>query len=226
MNAEELEVVPGFEHENLQGRVWHPGSDDELREGLEKAFDYRGDVTITRKDGRTVEGYIFDRRVGATPGPVGHPAIPQRRFHQGFDSLLRYREPGVYRQGYGSRQELGSLVEKILGKESRRRKKHRTHPRKARLALLCHTIPEEPVGQIVNLRPIANRPLVTSKPEQRRLRTAACETIPPHTRVSWATSPTPRSTRPRLPSNQFPPATAPAHTRPAALPAESESLSA
>ena len=66
MNAEELEVAPGFEHENLQGRVWQPSSDEELREGLEKAFDYRGDVTITRKDGSTVEGYIFDRRAAAT----------------------------------------------------------------------------------------------------------------------------------------------------------------
>jgi hypothetical protein len=66
LNAEELEVAPGFEHENLQGRVWEPASEAELREGLEKAFDYRGDVTITRKDKSTVEGYIFDRRVGAT----------------------------------------------------------------------------------------------------------------------------------------------------------------
>ena len=66
MNAEELEVVPGFEHENLQGRVWEPASEDELREGLEKAFDYRGDVTITRRVRSSVEGYIFDRRVGAT----------------------------------------------------------------------------------------------------------------------------------------------------------------
>ncbi len=66
MNAEELEVAPGFEHENLQGRVWEPASEAELREGLEKAFDYRGDVTITRKDKTTVEGYIFDRRLGAT----------------------------------------------------------------------------------------------------------------------------------------------------------------
>jgi hypothetical protein len=66
VNAEELEVAPGFEHENLQGRVWEPATEDELREGLEKAFDYRGDVTITRKDKSTVEGYIFDRRVGAT----------------------------------------------------------------------------------------------------------------------------------------------------------------
>lgn len=31
---------------------------------LEKAFDYRGDVTITLKDGRTVAGYLFDRRKG------------------------------------------------------------------------------------------------------------------------------------------------------------------
>src|SRR5271170_7277603 len=66
MNAEELEVAPGFEHENLQGRDWRPASEDELREGLEKAFDYRGDVTITRKDGSKVEGYIFDRRAAAT----------------------------------------------------------------------------------------------------------------------------------------------------------------
>jgi hypothetical protein len=62
VNAEELEVVPGFEHENLQGRVWQPTTEEELREGLEKAFDYRGDVTIVRKDGSSVEGYIFDRR--------------------------------------------------------------------------------------------------------------------------------------------------------------------
>jgi hypothetical protein len=66
LNAEELEVVPGFEHEKLQGRVWQPSSEEELREGLEKAFDYRGDVTITRKDGSTVEGYIFDRRAADT----------------------------------------------------------------------------------------------------------------------------------------------------------------
>ena len=66
VNVEELEVVPGFEHENLQGRVWTPSSEDELREGIEKAFDYRGDVTIQRKDGSSVEGYIFDRRTAAT----------------------------------------------------------------------------------------------------------------------------------------------------------------
>jgi hypothetical protein len=37
-----------------------------LRQALEKAFDYRGDVTITRKDGTLVDGYIFDRVGGRT----------------------------------------------------------------------------------------------------------------------------------------------------------------
>jgi hypothetical protein len=38
----------------------------DLRSALEKAFDYRGDVTITRKDGTRIEGYIFDRQNGST----------------------------------------------------------------------------------------------------------------------------------------------------------------
>lgn len=66
MNADELEVVPGFEHEILQGKVWETASEEELREGLEKAFDYRGDVTIQLRNGSAVEGYIFDRRTGQT----------------------------------------------------------------------------------------------------------------------------------------------------------------
>jgi len=37
-----------------------------LREALEKAFDYRGDITVTRKDGSQVQGYLFDRRSGTT----------------------------------------------------------------------------------------------------------------------------------------------------------------
>ena len=33
---------------------------------MERAFDYRGDVLITRKDGSKIEGYIFDRRSAQT----------------------------------------------------------------------------------------------------------------------------------------------------------------
>ena len=65
-NADSAEVVPGFEHENCEGLIPSLATDDEIRAALEKAFDYRGDVTITRKDGASVEGYIFDRRIGKT----------------------------------------------------------------------------------------------------------------------------------------------------------------
>ena len=64
MNPDELEVAPGFAKENLQGLVWDTASEEALRVGLEKAFDYRGDVTITRTDGTKVAGYVFDRRPG------------------------------------------------------------------------------------------------------------------------------------------------------------------
>ena len=66
VNVDELEVAPGFEHENLQGRAWEPSTEDELREGLEKAFDYRGDVTLTLKSGERIEAFIFNRLSGAT----------------------------------------------------------------------------------------------------------------------------------------------------------------
>ena len=66
VDPNKLEVAPGFAKENLQGLVWDTASEEALRQGLEKAFDYRGDVTITKTDGTTLEGYIFDRRVGKT----------------------------------------------------------------------------------------------------------------------------------------------------------------
>jgi hypothetical protein len=66
INPDELEVSPGFQHEGLQGWIPELASEQELREALEKAFDYRGDVTITRRDGTKLEGYIFDRVGGNT----------------------------------------------------------------------------------------------------------------------------------------------------------------
>ena len=61
-----LEVAPGTAHEKLEGWIPQLATDDEIRIALEKAFDYRGDVTITRKNGSRVEGYLFDRRTAAT----------------------------------------------------------------------------------------------------------------------------------------------------------------
>ncbi|MFY9805258.1 MAG: hypothetical protein WA211_04705 [Candidatus Acidiferrales bacterium] len=53
----------GVVHENLEGWVPALASVSEIHEALEKAFDYRGDLTITLKDGQKIEGYIFDRKI-------------------------------------------------------------------------------------------------------------------------------------------------------------------
>jgi hypothetical protein len=66
LDPEILEVAPGSEHEVLQGWVPELSSEEDTRDALEKAFSYRGDVTITRKDGSNLECYIFDRRTGKT----------------------------------------------------------------------------------------------------------------------------------------------------------------
>ena len=63
-NPDEIEVAAGREREQLEGWIPELASDAEIREALEKAFDYRGDITITKKDGSQVVGYLFDRRRG------------------------------------------------------------------------------------------------------------------------------------------------------------------
>jgi len=66
LNPDTLEVAPGRARETVEGWVPELATEQELREALEKAFDYRGDVTVTTKDGKKLEGYLFDRVSGPT----------------------------------------------------------------------------------------------------------------------------------------------------------------
>jgi Zn/Cd-binding protein ZinT len=63
---EALELAPGTEHLNLEGWVPELANENDLKIALEKAFDYRGDVTLTLKSGQRIEAYIFNRQTGAT----------------------------------------------------------------------------------------------------------------------------------------------------------------
>jgi len=63
---EALELAPGTEHQNLEGWVPELANEDDLKNALEKAFDYRGDVTITTRSGDKIEAYVFNRQTGAT----------------------------------------------------------------------------------------------------------------------------------------------------------------
>ena len=90
VNPDQLEVAEGREREQLEGWIPSLATDEEIHAGLEKAFDYRGDVTLTLKDGRSVSGYVFDRRTGPTlaesavrvipaNGPANGPATERTR---------------------------------------------------------------------------------------------------------------------------------------------------
>jgi hypothetical protein len=61
LNPDTMEVAPGTIHESVQGWVPTLATEEELRIALEKAFDYRGDITLTLKDNSKIEGYLFDR---------------------------------------------------------------------------------------------------------------------------------------------------------------------
>ena len=64
LDPDSLEVAPGSLHETVEGWVPELATEEELRIALEKAFDYRGDVTLRLKDNSEIEGYVFDRVAG------------------------------------------------------------------------------------------------------------------------------------------------------------------
>jgi hypothetical protein len=52
----------------LEGWIPEIGPNLSLAEVVDKAFDYRGNVTVVRIDGSETEGYLFNRNADA-PGP-------------------------------------------------------------------------------------------------------------------------------------------------------------
>jgi hypothetical protein len=85
----EAELAPATVHEQLEG--WAPtlAGETELRAALDKAFDYRGDVTIALRDGTSIEGYVFDRRGAATLADSVVRIIPKDRDEK---LLIRYAD--------------------------------------------------------------------------------------------------------------------------------------
>jgi len=77
------------EEKTLQGWIPPLATDDEIRAALEKAFDYRGDITLTLKDGSKIEGYLFDRSTGATLASSTASLFPKDRDEKVF---VRYSD--------------------------------------------------------------------------------------------------------------------------------------
>jgi hypothetical protein len=76
VDPDAVEVAAGYAHENLHGWIPQLASEAEVRDALEKAFDYRGNITVTLQDGRKIEGYVFDRRSAATLAESSVRIIP------------------------------------------------------------------------------------------------------------------------------------------------------
>ena len=62
----DIKTHPVNLHTSLQGSVFTFQSEADRIEAIDKAFDYRGDVTLTVR-GEQIEGYIFNRNAKATP---------------------------------------------------------------------------------------------------------------------------------------------------------------
>ncbi len=122
--VEALEVAPGFAHENLEGWIPELASENDLRQALEKAFDYRGDVTLTLKSGERIEAFIFNRLTGATLADsyvqYFTPSAPEKR-RVSYAEIARLEFSGKDRAA-GKHWE--AWVEELQPEESRRRKEH------------------------------------------------------------------------------------------------------
>jgi hypothetical protein len=65
----DVKTTPAIKAESLQGAVFTFHSDQDRHEAIDKAFDYRGDVTLTVR-GTQIEGYMFNRDAKAVPARV------------------------------------------------------------------------------------------------------------------------------------------------------------
>jgi hypothetical protein len=95
--VEALELAPGTEHENLEGWVPMLATDDDLRQALGKALDYRGDVTLTLKSGERIEAFVFNCHTGATLAESWvqyyTPSAPEKR-KVGYAQIARIEFSG------------------------------------------------------------------------------------------------------------------------------------
>ncbi len=103
--------------EAVEGWLPELATEEELREALEKAFDYRGDVTLTTKDGKKLEGYIFDRVSGPHAATSFVRVLPKDSQPAPENRLRRNCRPRLHGPGSRRRKKLGSLGAQVLGKE-------------------------------------------------------------------------------------------------------------
>ena len=66
----DIKSAPQIRATSLQGAVFTFQSEADRVEGIDKAFDYRGDVTLTLANGELIEGFMSNREAKAAPPRV------------------------------------------------------------------------------------------------------------------------------------------------------------
>jgi hypothetical protein len=66
----DIKSAPVARATSLMGSVFTFQSEQERIDGIDKAFDYRGDVTLTLTNGQSIEGFMSNREAHATPPRV------------------------------------------------------------------------------------------------------------------------------------------------------------
>jgi hypothetical protein len=97
LTVDHLEVVDGRDRNQIEGWIPEMATEAELRDALEQAFDYRGDVTITRKDGSRVATSSTGATVRRSPSPssVSSHRIRARKFPFLIPTSPPWPSPGV-----------------------------------------------------------------------------------------------------------------------------------
>jgi len=109
---------PKAARENLEGWIPQLATPDEVRLALEKAFDYRGDVTLTLNGGQRIEGYVFDRRLDG-------PALDQcwvRLFPRDGEEKVAVRYSDIARLEFSGRDSAAGKSFELWIRKYRERK--------------------------------------------------------------------------------------------------------
>ncbi|MGQ0627164.1 MAG: hypothetical protein ACT4PL_03580 [Phycisphaerales bacterium] len=85
-------------------------------EVLEKAFDFRGDCTLSLSDGREVTGYLFDRRASGGATADGAPAAAVRLMTATSDEKVTVTYASIERITFGTDTAHGRTFENWVKK--------------------------------------------------------------------------------------------------------------
>lgn len=115
--------------QSLQGQAYIFQNDKERATVIEKAFDYRGDITLTLSNGETLDCYIYNRVATANPPYIDtfpkDNSAPRRILYSEIQSIAftgKDTADGKSYEAWKSKKESERAAESAKIKEEMRQK--------------------------------------------------------------------------------------------------------